>query len=79
MACKTPRAHLALTDEQRSRFEKLAKSMTAPFRKRQRAQSLLAYADEHPISRIAAKTGASRKTVDESDRQSTRLGSGDRT
>jgi transposase len=63
MARSTGRAKLVLSDEQRGVFQKASRSMTVPFRERQRAQILLSYSDGAPILSIADSLGVNRRTV----------------
>lgn len=63
MSRKSGRENLVLTEEQRNMFLRLSKSMKAPFRERQRAQIVLAYAEGQPILTIAESVGVSRRTV----------------
>ena len=63
MARKTKRAKLSLTNEQRAKLDQLSKSRKAPLREVQRAQVLLHYADETPISQIQQLVNVSRPTI----------------
>ena len=63
MGRRTSRARLVLSDEQRVRFRKTSRSMTVPFRERQRAQILLSYSEGIPILSIAQSLSANRRTV----------------
>ena len=63
MAGKSRRAKLTLTAEERQNLQSISHSRTASVRKIQRAQILLAYADQKPIVTIARLIGATRQTV----------------
>lgn len=63
MARKTKRARLKLTTEQQLKLEQLSTSRKAPLREVQRAQVLLHYADEIPISQIQKLANVSRPTI----------------
>ena len=63
MARKTKRAKLKLTIEQQLKLEQLSTSRKAPLREVQRAQVLLHYADEIPISQIQKLANVSRPTI----------------
>lgn len=63
MARKTKRAKLILTKDERATLEQLSKSRKSPLREIQRAQILLHYADEKPISQIQKLVNASRPTI----------------
>lgn len=63
MARKTNRAKLKLTTEQQLKLERLGTSRKAPLREVQRAQVLLHYADEMPISQIQELVNVSRPTI----------------
>lgn len=63
MTRKTGRAALELTEEQRSRLEKLAGSRTAPQREVQRAKVLLAYAEGKSPTEIQRSLHVSRPTI----------------
>jgi transposase len=63
MARKSSRAKLHLTGDQRSNLEQLSKSRTAPLREVQRAQALLLYADELPITEIQKRINVSRPSI----------------
>lgn len=63
MARKTQRAPLSLSDDQRSKFEQISKSRTAPLREVQRAKVILHYVDGFPISQIQALVNVSRPSI----------------
>lgn len=63
MARKTKRAKLNLTREERDKLEQLSKSRKSPLREVQRAQVLLHYADEQPVSQIQRLVNVSRPTI----------------
>jgi transposase len=63
MARRTRRAQLVLSDEQRIMFEKASRSLTIPFRERQRASIILSYTAGEPIARIAESVGVTRRTA----------------
>ena len=63
MARKTKRAKLNLTGDQRNKLELLSNSRTAPLREIQRAQILLHYADELPITEIQKMVNISRPSI----------------
>lgn len=59
----TKRAPLVLDDEKRTALEIIAKSRTAPFREKQRANILILYSGKTDIMQIKKKVGASRPTI----------------
>lgn len=63
MARKTQRAKLSLTKEERATLEQLSNSRKSPLREIQRAQILLHYADEQPISQIQKLVNVSRPSI----------------
>jgi transposase len=63
MARKTKRAKLKLSTEQQLKLDQLSTSRKAPLREIQRAQVLLHYADEIPISQIQQLVNVSRPTI----------------
>ena len=63
MARKTKRAKLNLAEDERVKLEQLSKSRKSPLREVQRAQVLLHYADEQPISQIQKLVNVSRPTI----------------
>lgn len=63
MARKTKRAKLKLTTDQQLKLEQLSTSRKAPLREVQRAQVLLHYADEIPISQIQKLANVSRPSI----------------
>lgn len=63
MPRKTKRAKLNLTKGERDKLEQLSKSRKSPLREVQRAQVLLHYADEQPISKIQKLVNVSRPTI----------------
>ena len=63
MARKTKRAKLKLSTEQQLKLGQLSTSRKAPLREVQRAQVLLHYADEIPISQIQKLVNVSRPTI----------------
>ena len=63
MSRTTARAPLNLNGEQRSDLEKTARSTTAPFRERQRANILLRYSCKMSITRIQKDVGVSRPSI----------------
>jgi transposase len=63
MARRTGRAQLVLSDEQRIMFQRASRSLTIPFRERQRAGIILSYAAGVPIARIADSVGVTRRTA----------------
>jgi len=63
MARKTKRAKLILPAEQQLKLDQLSTSRKSPLREVQRAQILLHYADEIPISQIQQLTNVSRPTI----------------
>lgn len=63
MARTTARATLNLDDEQRTELEKTARSTTAPFRERQRANILLRYSRNMAITLIQREVGVSRPSI----------------
>lgn len=63
MARKTKRAKLLLTNKQRTQLEQLGKSRKAPLREAQRANILLQYSNQTPISQIQKLIDVSRPTI----------------
>ncbi len=63
MARKTERAQLSLSVEQKNKLEQISKSRKGPLREVQRAQILLLYADDLPISQIQELTKVSRPSI----------------
>ena len=63
MARKTERAQLSLSEEQKNKLEQISKSRKGPLREVQRAQILLLYADDLPISQIQELTKVSRPSI----------------
>lgn len=63
MARRSSRARLRLDDGQRFRLKKVARSTKAPFRERQRANILLRYSEDMPITSIEREVGTSRPTI----------------
>ncbi len=63
MARKTKRAKLKLSSEQQLKLKQLSTSRKAPLREVQRAQVLLHYANEIPISQIQQLVNVSRPTI----------------
>ena len=63
MARKTKRAKLQLSAEQQLKLDRLSTSRKAPLREVQRAQVLLYYASEIPISQIQQLVNVSRPTI----------------
>ena len=63
MARKSKRAKLKLSAEQQLKFGQLSTSRKAPLREVQRAQVLLHYANEIPISQIQQLVNVSRPTI----------------
>ena len=63
MPRKTRRPTLILTQEQKEQLQKLAGSRKAPVRKAQRANILLRYSEDMPITEIERVTHVSRPTV----------------
>lgn len=63
MSRKSARPPLALSDEQQVKFTKISKSMTAPFRERQRAQIILSYCNGVAVSNIAKAVKVNRRIV----------------
>lgn len=63
MARKTQRAPLSLSIDQRSKFEQISKSRTAPLREIQRAKVILLYANDLPISQIQEQVKVSRPSI----------------
>jgi transposase len=63
MARKTERAQLSLSVEQKNKLEQISKSRKGPLREVQRAQILLLYSDDLPISQIQKLTKVSRPSI----------------
>lgn len=63
MSRKTQRAKLSLTDEERSKLERISTSRKGPLREVKRAQVLLHYTNSVPISQIQKRVNLSRPSI----------------
>ena len=63
MSRKSNRAKLVIPEDQRKKLEQISKSRTRPLREIQRAQVMLLYADDTPITQIQKKVNLSRPAI----------------